>query len=50
MMISPPVAPHRPEVTGLTWNAAGDCLFAALQNGSILMFTIDSVKKSLAHA
>lgn len=36
-------------VTGLVWNAGGDCLFAALENGTILLFTIDSVRKSLTH-
>lgn len=49
MMINAPVAPRKSAVTGLVWNASGDCLFASLENGIILMFTIESVRKSLAH-
>jgi WD40 repeat protein len=49
MMVHAPVAPRKAAVTGLVWNKAGDCLFAALENGYILMFTIESVRKSLMH-
>lgn len=49
MMINTPVAPRRSAVTGLVWNAAGDCLFAALENGYVMLFTIESVRKSLTH-
>lgn len=49
MMINPPIAPYNSAVVGLTWNAAGDCLFAALESGHIVLFTIDSVRKSLMH-
>ena len=49
MMISAPVAPHRAAVTGLAWNGTGDCLFASLENGYVMLFTIDSVRKSLTH-
>jgi WD40 repeat protein len=49
MLINPPVADKGAAVTGLAWNADGDCLFAGLENGYLLMFTVDSVKKSVAH-
>ena len=49
MVINAPVAPRKSAVTGLTWNAAGDCLFAGLENGYVMLFTIESVRKSLAH-
>jgi WD40 repeat protein len=49
MMINPPVAPYKSPVTGLTWNAKGDCLFASFENGYVLLFTIDSVRKSMTH-
>ncbi len=32
-------------VEGLVWNAAGDTLLAALGNGTLLLFTMDSVRK-----
>jgi len=41
--------PEKSAVTGLGWNKAGDCLFAALDNGSLLLFTIDSVRKAVMH-
>ena len=49
MLIHPPVALAGASVVGLAWNGTGDCLFAALENGYLLLFTIDSVKKSVAH-
>jgi len=49
MMINAPVRQHKSAVVGLVWNAAGDCLFAALENGYVLLFTLESVRKSLAH-
>ena len=49
MMINTPVAPRKSAVTGLVWNAEGDCLFASLENGRVMLFTIDSVRKSLTH-
>jgi WD40 repeat protein len=49
MMINAPVAPTNAAVTGLVWNAGGDCLFASLENGYTLLFTIESVRKSLTH-
>ena len=50
MLINQPLAEKGAGVVGLCWNGAGDCLFAALENGLLLLFTIDSVKKSIAHA
>jgi WD40 repeat protein len=50
MMIHAPVAAKGAAVTGLAWNGSGDCLFAALENGMLLLFTIDSVKRSVTHA
>lgn len=50
VMIHPPVATKGSAVIGLIWNAEGDCLFAALESGTILLFTIDSVRKAVAHA
>ncbi len=49
MMLNAPVAPRKSPVTGMVWNAAGDCLFVSLENGRILLFTIESVRKSLSH-
>jgi len=37
-------------VIGLVWNATGDCLFAATESGTILMFTIESVRKAVTNA
>jgi len=47
MLIHPPGGSS---VVGLAWNGAGDCLFAALENGYLLVFTIESVKKSVRYA
>lgn len=45
IMLSPPVALRGASVVGLVWNKAGDCLFAALENGRVMMFTTDSVRR-----
>lgn len=37
-------------IVGLAWNAEGDCLFAATESGNLVLFTVDSVKKAIAHA
>jgi len=50
MLIHPPVAKNGSGVTGLAWNGAGDCLFAALESGYLMLFTIESVRKSTLHA
>jgi WD40 repeat protein len=49
MLIHAPVAPRKAAVTGLVWNDAGDCLFASLESGYVMLFTVESVRKSLAH-
>ena len=49
-MIHAPHPDKRNAVTGLVWSASGECLFAALENGRVLLFTIESVRKSVTHA
>jgi WD40 repeat protein len=49
IMINPP-ADVKHAITGLVWNAAGDALFAAIESGTLMLFTIDSVRKALVHA
>jgi len=46
MLISPPVAKQGTAVVGLAWNRSGDCLFAALENGYVMLFTLASVQKA----
>lgn len=48
IMIHPPVAGQGARVAGLAWNGPGDALFAALENGYVMMFTIESVQRSVA--
>ncbi len=50
IMIHPPVGEKGMGVIGLGWNGAGDCLFAALENGYVMLFTIESVSQSASHA
>src|SRR5262249_39909091 len=50
VLIHQPLSATGAIVIGLAWNAQGDCLFAALENGYLMMFTIDSVKKAAIHA
>ena len=47
IMICPPSASAKSTITGLVWNAAGDALFAASESGTLMLFTIDSVRKAL---
>jgi WD40 repeat protein len=49
MLIHPPVAKTGAAVVGMSWNGAGDCLFVALENGYVAMFTLKSVQKSVTH-
>ena len=49
IMIHQPLTEKTCAVTGLGWNKDGDCLYAALEHGSLLLFTIDSVRKAVAH-
>ena len=46
MLLHPPVGEHS-GVVGMAWNAAGDCLFAAHENGMLSMFTLDSVSRAV---
>jgi WD40 repeat protein len=50
ILIHPPVAQNGAGVVGLVWNGDGDCLFAALENGYLMLFTLESVKQSVTHA
>lgn len=47
ILIHPPVALQGAGVTGLAWNGAGDCLFAGLANGALLLFTLKSVNRAV---
>lgn len=47
VMIHPPVDGDGCAVTGLVWNAAGDCLFASTENGYLMLFTVDSVAQAV---
>jgi WD40 repeat protein len=49
IMIHAPSGAPKSAITGLVWNAAGDALFAAMESGTLLLFTIDSVRKALVH-
>jgi WD40 repeat protein len=48
VMIHPPTADKGASITGLVWNAGGDALFAATESGTVMLFTIDSVRNALA--
>ena len=50
VMIHPPIATQGAGVTGLVWNEAGDCLYVGLENGAVMLFTLDSVKQAVVHA
>jgi len=50
VMIHPPVSEKGNAVVGLVWSTNGDCLFAALESGYLMLFTISSVQKAVAHA
>jgi WD40 repeat protein len=43
LMLHPPIAETEHAVTGLVWNTAGDCLFAATESGYLMLFTLASV-------
>lgn len=43
VMIHPPVDDRGHEITGLVWNPAGNCLFAASAAGYVMLFTLASV-------
>lgn len=50
VMIHPPVSAKGAAITGLAWNTEGDCLFAASESGTLMLFTVESVRKAVAHA
>ncbi|HEU0118805.1 MAG TPA: WD40 repeat domain-containing protein [Alphaproteobacteria bacterium] len=50
VLIHPPVQEKGAAVTGLAWNKEGDCLFASLENGYLMLFTIDSVQRAVTQA
>jgi WD40 repeat protein len=39
--------PEGSPIVGLVWNATGDALFAGTESGTLLLFTIESVRKAL---
>lgn len=45
IMIQAPVAAKGAAVVGLGWNAEGDCLTAAFENGLVLLFTLASISR-----
>ncbi len=47
MMVHAPITEKGAGVVGLVWNKAGDCLFAALENGLLLLFTVESVSHAV---
>ncbi|MDX2027430.1 MAG: WD40 repeat domain-containing protein [Alphaproteobacteria bacterium] len=49
VMIHPPVG-QGASVTGLAWNGAGNCLFAGNEKGSLTLFTLESVGRSVRSA
>jgi WD40 repeat protein len=48
IMIHPPVSEAGATVTGLVWNADGTCLFATLESGYVMLFTVESVANAVA--
>lgn len=50
LLIHPPLGDKGGAVIGLAWNGAGDCLFAALESGTLLMFTLESVRRAVGNA
>ena len=47
VMIYPPQSGEAQAITGLVWNAAGEALFAGTEAGTVISFTIDSVRGAL---
>ena len=50
IMIRPPHPDPLASIVGLVWNAAGNCLFAAQENGSLLLFTLESIQRGMRDA
>lgn len=49
IMIRQPLATPQSAINGLVWNAEGDALFASTESGTIILFTIKSVRNALVH-
>jgi WD40 repeat protein len=47
IMINAPMSVTKSSINGLVWNAAGDALFASTESGTVMLFTIESVRKAL---
>jgi len=47
IMVHPPTSAAKAAINGLVWNASGDALFASSESGTVMLFTIDSVRKAL---
>ena len=50
IVINPPSVTDKSPVNGLVWNAAGDALFASSESGTLMLFTIDSVRNAIVQA
>ncbi|MDE2029870.1 MAG: WD40 repeat domain-containing protein [Alphaproteobacteria bacterium] len=50
IMIAPPQSGADKAVTGLVWNRDGDALYAGTESGTVMLFTIDSVRKAVVQA
>lgn len=50
IMIAPPVSAANAAVTGLVWNRDGDALYAATESGTVMLFTIESVRKAVVQS
>jgi WD40 repeat protein len=47
IMIASPQSAIKSAIAGLVWNTAGDALFAATESGTLMLFTIESVRKAV---
>jgi len=47
IMIAPPNQTQKAGINGLVWSKEGDALFASTESGTVLLFTIESVRKAL---
>lgn len=47
IMIAPPSSKDKATITGLVWNQAGDALYGASEAGTVMLFTLDSVRQAV---
>jgi WD40 repeat protein len=47
IMINMPNSAPKATINGLVWNSTGEALFASSESGTLLLFTIESVRKAL---